>query len=56
MNVNIDLMEENVIRINGGITKNIDVSEKNIMYVKKIMFVILLHVLVKMESIYQAYR
>ena len=37
--------------INGGITINVDVTVKNVMYVKKIMFGILLHVIVKMESI-----
>ena len=30
---------------------NVDVSVKNVMYVKKIMFGILLHVIVKMENI-----
>ena len=50
-NVNVNLMEENVIQINGGIMINVDVSVKNIMYVKKIMFGILLHVIVKMETI-----
>ena len=44
-------MEENVIQINGGIMINVDVSVKNVMYVKKIMFGILLHVIVKMENI-----
>ena len=29
-------MEENVIQINGGLTKNVDVNAKNVMYVKKI--------------------
>ena len=48
-NVNVDLMEENVIQINGGITINVDFSVKNVMYVK--MFGILLHVVVKMENI-----
>ena len=43
-------MEENIIQINGGITINVDVSVKN-MYVKKIMFGILLHVVAKMENI-----
>ena len=42
-------MEENVIQINSGITINVDVSEKNIIYVKKIIFGILVHVFVKME-------
>ena len=44
-------MEQNVSQINGGITINVDVSVKNIMYVKKIMFGNLLHVIVKMENI-----
>ena len=44
-------MEENVIQVNGGIMINVDVSVKNVMYVKKIMFGILLHVIVKMENI-----
>ena len=48
MNVNVNLMEQNVIQINGGILINVDVSVKNIIYVKKIMFGILLHVFVKM--------
>ena len=34
-NVNVDLMEENVIQINCGITINVDVSVKNVMHVKK---------------------
>ena len=38
-------MEENVIKTNGGITKNIDRSVKNVMYVKKIQ------IIVKMENI-----
>ena len=50
-NVNVDLMEENVIQVNGGIMTNVDVSLKKVMYVKKIMFGILLHVIVKMENI-----
>ena len=44
-------MEENVIQINGGITINVDASVKNIIYLKKIIFGILLHVIVKMENI-----
>ena len=44
-------MEENVIQINGGITINVHVSVKNVMYVKKIMFAILLHIVAKMENI-----
>ena len=51
VNVNVDLMERNVIEINGGIMINADVSVNKIMYVKKIMFGIMLHVIVKMENI-----
>ena len=50
-NVNVDLMEENIIKINGGITINVDVSVKNVMYVKNIMFGILKYVFVKMKNI-----
>ena len=35
MNVNVNLMEKNVIQINGRITINVNVSVKNITYVKK---------------------
>ena len=44
-------MEEKVAQMNGEITINVDVSIKSIMYVKKIMFGIILHVIVKMEKI-----
>ena len=50
-NVNVDLMEENVIQTNGGISINATVSVKNVIYVKKIIFQILLHVVVKVENI-----
>ena len=43
-------MKPNAIRINGGITINVDVVVKNNIYVKKIIFGILVHVLVKMEN------
>ena len=43
-------MKENTIQINGGIIVNVDVSVKDFIYVKKIMFGILLHVIVKMEN------
>ena len=36
--VNVDLIEKNVIQINGGIMINVRVSVKKAMYVKKIMF------------------
>ena len=44
-------MEENVTQINGRITINVDVILKNVMYVKKIKFGILLLAVVKMENI-----
>ena len=50
-NVNVDLMEENIIKINDGIMINVDVSVNNVMYVKKIMFGIIVDVIVKMEII-----
>ena len=50
-NVNVDLMEKNVIEINGRITINVDASVKKLMYLKKILFGILLHVIVKMGNI-----
>ena len=37
-------MEENIIQISDGITINVDASVKNIIYVKNIIFGILLHV------------
>ena len=44
-------MEEIVIQINGAITVNADVSVKNIIHVKKIIFGILARAFVKMENI-----
>ena len=44
-------MKENVIQINGGIMINVNVSVKHVMYVKNIIFGIILHVVVKMENI-----
>ena len=38
MSVNVNLMEQNVSQINHGITIGVDVSVKQIIYVKKIMF------------------
>ena len=46
-------MEENVIQINSGIKINVDLCVKSVMYVKKIMFGILLHIFVKIKNIYQ---
>ena len=44
-------MDEIVIQINGGIMINVNGNVKNVMYVKKVMFGILLHDIVKMENI-----
>ena len=44
-------MEENAFQIQSGTMINVDVSVKNIIYVKKIIFEILLHVVMKMENI-----
>ena len=53
VNTNINLMVEVVTQINVGIMIKVDVSVKNFMYAKKIIFGILLHVIVKMENIQQ---
>ena len=50
MNENVNFMEENANQNNGGIMINLDVSVKNVMYVKKIMFRILLQIVVKIET------
>ena len=44
-------MKENVIQIKSGIIINIDASVKNIIYVKNIIFGILIHVVAKMVKI-----
>ena len=46
-------MEQNVIQIIGGIMINVHVSVKNFIYVKKILFGILILAIVKMENIQQ---
>ena len=46
-------MEEIVIQINGEIIINADVSVKNVIYVKNIMFGIQVQVIMKMENIQQ---
>ena len=46
-------MEQNVIQIKSEITINVNGSAKNIIYVKKIIFGILLHVVAKMVNIWQ---
>ena len=49
--INVNLMEENVIQINDGITINVDVKAKNFMYVKNNIFGIILHAVANMEDI-----
>ena len=51
MNVNADLMEQNMIQINGETMITVYVSVKKDMHVKKVMFGIHLHVIVKKENI-----
>ena len=45
-NINANLMEKNVIQIKSELKINVDASVKNIIYVKGIIFEILLHVVV----------
>ena len=49
-------MVKNIIEIQSGIMIKVDVSVKNIIYMKKILFGILLHVVAKMVNIYQFYK
>ena len=49
-NVNVNLMEQNIIQIIGGILINLDVSVKSIIYMKNIIQGILVDVFVKMEK------
>ena len=51
VSVNVNLMEQNRSQVNGGTALIVNVSVKKFMYVKKIMFGILLHAIVKMEYI-----
>ena len=45
------MTEENIIQIKSGIMINVDVSIKNIIYGKKIIFGILLHVVAKRVNV-----
>ena len=45
-----NLMEGNVIQINGGITIDVNVCVKNVMYVNPVIGV-LLHIVAKMENV-----
>ena len=44
-------MRKNVIQIESSIIINVDAIVKNIIYVKNVIFGILLHVIVKMKNI-----
>ena len=44
-------MKQNVSQTNDGITINVNLNVKKVIYVKNIMFGVLLHVIVKMENI-----
>ena len=48
-------MQENVVQIDSGMLINVEFSVKNVMYVEKILG-ILLHVVVKIENIYQGLK
>ena len=50
-NGNVDLMKKYVIQINDAKTINVNVNVKSVMYVKKILFRILLHITVNIENI-----
>ena len=56
VNVNVNLMKKNVIQIKSGKMINVDVSVKSKIYLKKIIFEILLNVPVKMEVSFSKYR
>ena len=50
--VNVGLMEENVAQIIGVMTINVDVSVKDVMHVKKLVFGIQLHIIVNYNCRY----
>ena len=50
-NVIVNLVEENIIQVKSGKTMNVDVNMKTIIYVKNTIFGILIHVVVKIESV-----
>ena len=51
VNVNVNLMEESVIKIKSGIAINVDASVENIIHVKNIIFGTLLHVITNILNI-----
>ena len=44
-------MEQNLIQINGKIMKNVNARIKDIIYAKKLIFGILMHLILTMEGI-----
>ena len=50
-NVNLNLMVENVIHIKSELMINVYMSVKNMIYMKKIIFGILVHAVAKMVNI-----
>ena len=56
VNVNVNLMKKNVIQIKSGKMINVDVSVKSKIYLKKIIFEILLNVPAKMEVSFSKYH
>ena len=50
-NVNLNLMAENVIHIKSELMINVYMSVKNMIYMKKIIFGILVHAVAKMVNI-----
>ena len=44
------MLEKKVIQMNDGITKNVNVNVKIVMYLKKILFGMLLYVVTKTEN------
>ena len=51
VNVNVNLMEKFLTQIKKGIIINVDESAQNIIYVKKIIFGMMLHVVVVVKTI-----
>ena len=50
-NVIVNLVEENIIQVKSSKTMNVDVNIKTIIYVKNTIFGILIHVVIKIESV-----
>ena len=44
-------MEENIFQFSGGIKANVNASVKGVMCVKKIIFGILQHIVLKMDNV-----